>query len=371
MRASPWYYVSIVLLVLVVIAALILAGAFLLAVRGVLPPFIIAFIIAWLLDPLLVRLQKHKVPRIVAVAGVYIVFLAFFVLGILFIVPIVVKQAQDLARDIPHQYARFQDFLTAFMQKHQSLLERLQLPTTLQEAFSRYSSRIAPITRSAIQALSHWLLENLSKAVWLILIPLSAFYFLNDMERIRSKSVLIVPKRYRARVTEIASRVGQVFSSYVRGLIIVCLLYSIGTTVILAAIGLKYGIILGLLAGVLYAVPYVGAITITLLVFLVGLATYPQGAFAHAVFAGLLMVVLNQTFDLVITPRILGKSVGLHPVLGLMALVAGGQLFGIVGMILAVPVVASIQEVVFEFFPELKVKENKKRKSHENSKKQG
>ncbi|MDI6827371.1 MAG: AI-2E family transporter, partial [Armatimonadota bacterium] len=211
-------------------------------------------------------------------------------------------------------------------------------------------------------------LENLSKAIWLVLIPLSAFYFLNDIERIRRKSALLIPKQYRERVIEVASRVGRVFSSYVRGLIVVCLLYSIGTTIILMIIKLKYGIILGLLAGVLYAVPYIGAITITLLVFLVGLATYQHGAFAHATLAGLLMIALNQTFDLGITPRILGKSVGLHPILSLMALLAGGKLFGIVGMILAVPVAASIQEIVFEFYPELKVKEVDRRKRHKKDK---
>ncbi|MDI6827370.1 MAG: AI-2E family transporter, partial [Armatimonadota bacterium] len=152
MKTSPWYYVSIVLLTLAVIAALFLVGAFLWAIRGILPPFIIAFVIAWLLDPLIERLQKRGVSRIAAVAGVYVAFLALFILAIFFLVPVIVGQAQDLAKDIPHQYIRFREFLAELMQKQQSLLKKLQLPTTLQEAFNKYSNQVAPLTKSAIQA---------------------------------------------------------------------------------------------------------------------------------------------------------------------------------------------------------------------------
>jgi predicted PurR-regulated permease PerM len=195
---------------------------------------------------------------------------------------------------------------------------------------------------------------NASRALWIILIPIIAFYFLMDIDRMRRKATLLIPESIRPRAMDVLSRVGVVFSGYVRGLLIVCLMYGIVTTIVLSLLHLKYGIILGLLAGVLYAVPYLGAMVTMLLVFLVGLATYPHGV-SQAIWPTLAMIVLNQLiFDPVITPKIIGKSVGLHPVLSLFALLAGGQLFGLVGMILAVPVAASIQEVVFEFCPQLK-----------------
>ncbi len=239
------------------------------------------------------------------------------------------------------------------MEKHRETLIKFKLPTTLQEVFSRYGHQATKGIASGIQHASNWIIANLSKALWFILIPLVAFYFLNDIDRIRKKAVLFIPERWRPRSTEVLSRMGGVFSSYVRGLIIVCLLYGIATVIVLAAFKLKYGIILGLLAGVLYAVPYLGAILTTVLVFLVGLATYPHGV-TQAVWVALAMVALNQLFDMGVTPRILGRSVGLHPVLSLFALMAGAQLFGLVGMVLAVPVAASIQEIVFEFCPELR-----------------
>jgi len=354
MSSTRWYYV-----VAIIIAIAILI-AFLYAIRSILPPFLIAFAIAWLLDPLLHRLQARGCPRILAVSGVYVVFLALFILGVVLLVPAVIDQANQLADDFPEYSDRFREFASDFVARHERTLLRFELPTTLQEIADRYKEQVSRAMVSGIKRASSLIVSNLSKVLWFIIIPLVAFYFLNDFDRMRKKGVLFIPERSRPRVTEITSRVGQVFSSYVRGLLIVCLLYGIATTIVLTGFHLKYGIILGLLAGVLYAVPYVGAIMTTLLVFLVGLATYEHAVVQAALVAGA-MVVLNQLFDMLITPRILGKSVGLHPVISLFALMAGGQLFGLVGMVLAVPIAASIQEVAFEFYPELKGAPRKRR----------
>ena len=341
--------------------AIVLLVGFLYLVRGILPPFLIAFAVGWLLDPLLDRLQRRGLRRIYAVSSVYVLFLILFVVGIIFLVPPTVDQAKQLADDLPAYSERFQAFAADLMEKHRPLLVKFRLPTTLQEAFAKYGARAGESIKSGVNLIASFIISNLSKALWVILIPLVAFYFLNDIDRMRRKAAVFIPERWRDRTTEILSRVGVVFSSYVRGLVIVCVLYGIVTTIILTALNLKYGIILGLLAGILYAVPYLGAIVTTLLVFLIGLATY-QHAIAQASIAAVSMVAANQVFDLVITPRILGKSVGLHPVLSIFALMVGADLFGLVGMVLAVPVAASIQEVVFEFYPQLRTPAREKPK---------
>lgn len=334
---------------------------FLYLVRDVLPPFIIALAAAWLLDPLLERLQKRGCPRILAVSAVYVAFLAVFVVGLIFLVPALIEQAKQLAQDFPAYSDRLKTLATGFMEDNRSTLLRFHLPTTLEEAFAKYGNQVSIRASSGIQFISNWIAGNLSKALWIILIPLVSFYLLNDIDRIKRRSVLFIPEQWRPRATEVLSKVGTVFSSYVRGLVVVCLLYGVVTAITLTGLKLSYSIILGLLAGILYAVPYIGAIGTVLIVFLVGLATYPHG-FAQAATVALAMIILNQVFDLLITPKILGKSVGLHPVLSLFALMAGGRLFGLAGMILAVPVAASIQEVVFEFYPELRPVPEKKQK---------
>ncbi|HUV04463.1 MAG TPA: AI-2E family transporter [Armatimonadota bacterium] len=356
---TQWYHVLFLAIAIAVLTTLLYL------VRGILPPFVIAFVIAWLLDPLLGRLQKRGCPRILAVSAVYIVFLAAFVLGLVFLVPPVIDQAKQLGQDLPGYAERFGAFAADLMEKHRATLAKFELPTTLQEAFAKYGEQAKQEVINGITYTSRWIVSSLSKALWLVLIPLVAFYFLNDIDRIRKKTALLIPQQWRARTTEVLSRMGLVFSSYVRGLIVVCLLFGVVTTIVLVISGLKYGIILGLLSAVLYAVPYLGAILITLLVFLVALATHGLG---YAIWMAVLMVALNQfLFDMLITPKILGKSVGLHPVLSLFALMAGGSLFGLVGMVLAVPVAASIQEIVFEFRPDLRAPGEPKRGKRRSS----
>lgn len=344
---THWYQV---LLAGIAIAVLLI---FLYLVRGVLPPFVIAFAVAWLLDPLLDRLQRLGCPRIVAVTGVFALFLAVFVVAVIFLVPAIINQADELAKDFPVYGESFKSWAAQVMEKHHDLLVRFQLPSTLQEALAKYGRQISGALQDAIPRLTSWLGANLSKVLWIILIPLLSFYFLSDIDNIRRKAVLFIPAKHRARTTDVLSRMDRVFSGYVRGLTVVCLLYGGLTTLVLLALKLKYGIIIGILAGVLYAVPYLGAITTAVLVFLVGLATYPNGL-SQALITTATMLVTNQIFDTIITPRILGKSVGLHPILSMFALLTGGQLFGLAGMILAVPIAASVQEIVFEFYPELK-----------------
>ena len=349
-----WYQILLFVLATAVLVA------FLYLVRSILPPFVIAFAIAWLLDPLLDKMQRRGCPRVLAITGVYLVFLAAFVIGLIFLVPATIDQAKQFASDFPGYAVRFKTFAANWMTSHEAALEKFKLPTTLEEVFSRYGSQVSSKATSAVSLASNWIAANVSKALWLILIPLVAFYFLSDIDRIRKRSALFIPTQWRDRTTEVLSKVSNVFSSYVRGLLIVCLLYAVVTMLVLTAIKVKYAIILGLLAGILYAVPYIGAFSTVLIVFLVSLATHQKGIGFGFWVPPVAMIAQNQVFDMFLTPRILGKSVGLHPVISIFALLAGGQLFGLAGMVLSVPIAASIQEIIFEFKPELRPEPKKK-----------
>lgn len=353
MFSLRWYHA----LGLAIACALLFA--FLYAVRSVLPPFLIAFAIAWLLDPLLDRLEARGWPRVLAVAGVYLVFLAVFVVALVFLVPVVIDQSKQLTRDFPAYADRFKAFASQLMADNRDLLLRFHLPTTFQEVIARFGQNAEKDVSHALQVVTGWITANLSKVLWFILVPLIAFYLLNDIDRMRTKAVIFIPEEFRDKTTRVLSRIGTVFTNYVKGLLLVSLIYSVVTMTLLLALKLQYAVIIGLLAGILYAVPYVGAFVTILIVFLVGLATYSSGV-SHAVATAVAQLVVNQTFDQLLTPRILGKSVGLHPVLSLFALLVGGHLFNLVGMILAVPVAASIQEIIFEFYPELRGPEKPK-----------
>lgn len=346
MHTHPrWYFLPFL------VAALVLS-IFLFSVRDILPPFVIALVIAWLFDPVLDRLQKYGFRRTLAISIVYVLFAALFLITLRSLMPAIVHQGKQLPSEFPSYSQKFMDICSAQMEKHQDMLRKFGLPSTPETALQRYGSPVTGWITDRLQDLNKIVVSNLGKALWLVLIPLLAFYLLNDIDYIHKKVILLIPNTWRPKSQEILSRIGRVFGSYVRGLVIVCTLYGLTSSLILTIFGVRYSIIIGLLSGLLYAVPFLGAILITLMVFLVALATKGLG---FAILMAVVMFLLNQVlFDMFISPRILGKSVGLHPVLSIFALLAGQKLFGFVGMILAVPIAASIQEIVLEFNPELR-----------------
>jgi predicted PurR-regulated permease PerM len=186
----------------------------------------------------------------------------------------------------------------------------------------------------------------------MVIIPIVTFYLLQEISTLRARIVNLIPARHREGFINVSERVGDVFSGYVRGLIIVCAGFAVVLGVVLALLfRLPYALMIALVAGVLYAVPYVGGAATIAIAALVAVATQHGTGFVVGVVMAVLVV--QQLFDQIITPRVVGGLVGLHPVVSLFALTAGGQLFGLPGMILAVPVAASAQVVLTSLWPAL------------------
>jgi predicted PurR-regulated permease PerM len=174
-----------------------------------------------------------------------------------------------------------------------------------------------------------------------------------DIDRILLRLLFLLREEHRDRALDVGRRVVDVFTGYLRGLFTVCAGYAAVNGLILALFfHLPYSLMIGLLAGILYAVPYIGAVATIALGVLVALSS-PGHSMGYVIGVGLTLVATNQIFDQIITPRIVGGEVGLHPVLSIFALTVAGDLFGLTGMILAVPVAASIRVVLIELFPAL------------------
>lgn len=343
-----WYHVLFSSL------AIFLVIAFFYYVRDILPPFIIALIIAWLLDPLIDRLESRGWPRIFGVIFVFTLFLGVFTIGLFFLIPSVIDQAKQLASDFPDYLIKSREYLADLFNNYQPILLRFKLPTTFHDFFTTFEKQLNSGLTFAVRVLTGWITSNLSKVLWIIIIPIVSFYYLNDIDKIKIKLKFLIPEQWRFRTTSVISRVSGVFTNYMRGLLIVCLIYGVSTGVLLSITSVKYSILIGLIAGLFYAVPYIGTLFTAILAFLVALATHNSASHYPIWLPPAIILLMNQIFDLFISPKVLGKSVGLHPVLSLFAMLAGGQLFGFVGMILAVPLGASVQEIIFEIFPILK-----------------
>ena len=344
---------------------------FLWRVREILPPFIIAFFFAALLDPVVTRLQRRGVARVRAVLTIYLLVFLLLVLGIMSVGPPALNQIESLtgnaetyARDARKKagdlYIKYQKPLGFIGLKKNPFPQKEEDPDKI--GLGDKNDPIAKAVLTVLYSIRDFLIGFAGKAIWLLIIPLAMFYFLMDFQRLRARLISLAPDRHHAMLDTMSEEVVLIFTAYFRSLAIVCALYGMTAIAIFYVLGLPYALFLGIAAGILYAVPYVGPAVTVGSVTIIALTTTSATLFhtgihlepaVFAVTSVLMFVSMHVTFDYGITPRIVGGSVGLHPIANIFALMCGATLFGVWGMLLAVPVAASVQIVLIYFFPKL------------------
>jgi predicted PurR-regulated permease PerM len=337
---------------LVTLVFLALLGWALWLVRDVLPPFLIGLGLALLLDPVLDRMERGGIPRWAAVAVTFVVFLGAFFAVLALVVPRAVAQVAELVRNMDQYALQVEQAVTRWTEQNADLLRRLRLPVTAPELWAQYQGDVMRYLQVVLQRVFTGVEGWAGRLGWVIIIPIVTLYLMIDLDRARSRLLYLIAEDQREWVMGLATKVGQVFIAYLRALVLISALYG---TVVYAALSagfnLPYSIILGLLAGVLYAVPYLGQIGLILVTAAVAWLAGRTGVQVLQVV--IVLVIIGQIFDQVITPRLIGKQVGLHPAIGLFALMCGAQLFGLAGMVFAVPVAAAVRVVLIELYPRL------------------
>ncbi len=342
-------------------ALIIVFVVFIWSVRSVLPPFLIAFFLAGLLNPLVVKLESGKISRLRAVAIIYITFFITISIAGVILIPITVHQITELGRNVGTYSSNlrgYTDRLTRIADEwyldHEGNLNALGFREKPSDYLNSHTGVIAQWVSGVLNTIKSAILTFLGQVLWLIIIPLALFYFLLDFPALRAKLISLCPPKYQGSVDYISRDIVEIFSHYIRSLAIVCLCYGGVATLLFMALGLRYPVFLGLASGVLYAVPYVGpAIAFS---GAVALSLTTGQSVLHASLTGLSFVVMHVSFDYGVTPKMVGGSVGLHPLVNIFALMCGATLFGIWGMLLAVPCAATIQMLLFYFYPAIKEK---------------
>ena len=322
------------------VAALLLI-AFL--ARNALFPFFIAFILAYLLDPLLDRMEAAKINR---TAGIVVllgsVFVALLLAGFI-IYPLLEQQLTKGIELLPRYAESLQDKLTPFIERV-SGFDKAKVDEMIQSAVGQMGSLPLRIVQAlygvAASALST-VAGFFATLFGFIVVPVATFYFMRDIDPMKERIISLVPERYRGKAEEIFRDIDSTLSAFVRGQLTVALamafLYASG----LYLIGTPMGLFIGILAGLSNIVPYLPLAT-GLLPALV--MTYLHfGDFTHILYVLLLFGGVQAVEGFLLTPKIVGESVGLHPVAILLAVLIGGMFFGIVGLILAVPAAAVLK----------------------------
>ncbi len=315
-------------------------------VRTICIPLGLAFLIAMVLDPIVDRMELRGWNRTRASAFIFASFLIITVGLMILSFPALASQATSLQAGV-EKY--FPDSSRAGLKK--SFTELGLPPGMVPSVVNLVEGAKGNLTRS-----SGWIAEyGLSFAtnvVWIVIIPIVAFYCLRDFHVILAKALLLVPSARRDLVQTAVTEITAIFGKYLRGLAIVSVLNGVVTGIMLFAMGVPGALLLGLISALLYSVPYVGAVlTIVLTAAITFVGAGPQ-LMLWAVLAS--FVLHHIIFDQIITPKILGDHVGIHPLLSIVSLLIGNLLLGLLGMVLAVPIAACVQIAVLAVQPKLK-----------------
>ena len=357
MRAGFYLALGVVLLVLLALVVRRFAEATL----AILAPFAVGLIFALLLDPLADKLTKRGLGRTPAVGLVFAAFLLVFV-GIGWLtIPALIAQATDLSQNGPTYITGLQERAQHFLDTHHKI-GPVKLPKTMDQLTQQFSGRASAFLSQAGGHVVAVLVGSATFVIQTVLTLIITFFLLLDLGRLRARLFYLAPERSRPMMRDMGRDIMGVFSDYLRGLTIVCALYGVTTVGLLYALSIlhhplaHYALLVGVAAGILYAIPYLGSTATALVTFLVAFAAATADHASGLAFGGIAVaatLILNQVFDGVVTPRVVGGGVGLNPIMAIFALVIGGELFGVWGMLFSVPLAGSIQAILFRLYPKL------------------
>ena len=309
---------------------------FLYLINGILLPFVTGTLIAYFLSPAADRMEKHKVPRPLAVLLLLGCFFFVITLILLIVTPILADQLGGLANDLPGHLLHIQHTYAPSLSKWTNDLDKEQLQTSLSEnsgtALKFAAGFLAGMFKSGMAIIN---------ALSLVLItPVVAFYLMNDWHTLVARVNALLPRNHADTIREQVAIIDTTLAGFVRGQVNVCLIMGVYYALALTLTGLKFGIIIGFMTGLLVIVPYVGF----LLCFVIGMTiAFFQFGEMHQIVIVLGAFLIGQLIEgNYVTPKLVGEKVGLHPVWIIFGLLAGGTLFGFVGVLLAVPISAVI-----------------------------
>lgn len=329
-------------------ALLVLAIGWLVWLLGpVLTPFVVAALLGWLGDPLVDRLQRAGRSRNTAVILVFTLMVVLVALLLLLLVPMIQRQVLTLVDSMPHYRDWFIGTVLPWIEQHTGLhLVAWMDPDYLVEQLRTHWEKAGGFATTALGYLSRSGFALFAWVANIVLIPVLTFFFLRDWDSFVERIASLIPRDQLEVVTRLATQSSAMLGGFLRGqftvMLILGALYGFG----LWAVGLDLGLLIGLIAGLLTFVPYLGPTGGVLFGVIAALVQF--GDWKHV--AGVLAVFgIGQVIEsYFLTPKLVGDRIGLHPVAVIFAVLAGGQLFGFLGMLLALPV-AAVVNVLLRF----------------------
>jgi predicted PurR-regulated permease PerM len=301
----------------------------------VLLPFIVGGAIAYFLDPVADRLERLGLGRVMATVVITLAVVLVFVLMVLAVIPTLVAQTVALVNAAPEIVQQLQTFIVERFPEIED--ETSTARRTLADIAAAIQARGGQVLASLLSSA----MTVVNAVIFVVVVPVVAFYLLMDWDRMVAHLDRLLPRDHAPAIRQIAREIDAVLAGFVRGQVTVCLILGSFYAVSLMLAGLQFGLVVGAVAGAITFIPYVGTLVGGALAIGLALFQFWGDWWQIGLIAGIFLV--GQFFEgNILTPKLVGESVGLHPVWLLFALSAFGALYGFVGMLVAVPVAAAI-----------------------------
>jgi predicted PurR-regulated permease PerM len=306
------------------------------AILAILIPFLIATFITYLLHPLIVNIHSHNIPRPLAILIIYILFFGGLAVAIYKGVPQILIQIREFGNNVPDLFEKYRGWSNLVHAQTQ------QLPDGLHERVEQSLVSVEEAIASTLSSIISTLKGIINYMLIIALIPFIVFYMLKDFELIKKSAWYLTPRRFRRPGIRFLRDIDQSLGNYIRGQLFVCLIIGLLATIGFWLIEMKYPLLLGTIIGVTNVIPYFGPIIGAVPAVLIAITISKK----MVLWVGVIIFSLQFIEGNVLSPLIVGKSLHMHPVFIMFALLAGGEIGGIVGLILAVPMLAILKVTI-------------------------
>jgi predicted PurR-regulated permease PerM len=331
------------------LALLVASGWLIYMLAPVITPFAISAALAYFGDPLVDRLQKvsiwrWKVGRSVAVSTVFVMMLSLLTIVLLIVIPLLVDQVRQLIHRLPEWIEWFSGTALPWLATQLGFELKDFDPAAFSEMLKQHWKEVSSAAFKVVDIVSRGGVAVMTLFTNLILIPVVTFYLLRDWDLLVRGIHDLLPRNIEGEISQMAADVDKVLGAFFRGQLMVMtalgLIYSVG----LALVGIEFAALIGMGAGLLSIVPYLGSIVGVLVA--AGAAIFQFQDVFHLLMVLLVFGVGQSAEGMYLTPKLVGDQIGLHPVTVIFAVLAGGQLFGFLGILLALPVAAALNVLV-------------------------
>lgn len=320
-----------------ILSCTLLLGGLIYLLAPILTPFMTAALLAYIGDPIVDRLQKWRLSRSWAVITVFFSLSLLLTLALVILIPMLERQIVLLVKNIPGYIDVVQTRFIPWLQTRFAIDINLDVNTLKsslkahwQEAGGVLGTLVSYISSSSL-ALVGWLAN-------LILIPLVTFYLLRDWDVLVARIHELLPRRVAPVISQLAKASDDVLGAFLRGQLLVMLALALIYSVGLSIVGLELGLLIGVLAGLVSFVPYLGLVVGLIAASIAAVLQFHDAS--HLIAIAIVFGIGQLTEGMILTPLLVGDRIGLHPVAVIFAVMAGGQLFGFLGILLALPVAA-------------------------------